>query len=134
MKDTRIGLLPLYVELYDKTVPQMRPQIDEFHKKWPGRLRARSLPCIQAVCAGQKKFQSAVQAFTDAGVDAVVTLHLAYSPSLESEDALKSVDCPILILDTTPSYCFDQSTDEAQIMLNHGIHGVQDMCNLFKTQ
>ena len=44
--------------------------------------------CVQ----DKKEFQSAVQAFTDAGVDAVVTLHLAYSPSLESEDA-ESVDC-----------------------------------------
>ena len=133
MKDTRIGLLPLYVELYDKTVPQMRPQIDEFHKKVARALEGAQLTVhTSSVCRTKKEFQSAVQAFTDAGVDAVVTLHLAYSPSLESEDALKSVDCPILILDTTPSYCFDQSTDEAQIMLNHGIHGVQDMCNLLK--
>lgn len=133
MRDTRIGLLPLYVELYDKTVPQVRPQIDEFHQKVVRALKGAQLTVhTSSVCRTKKEFQSAVQAFAGADVDAIVTLHLAYSPSLESEDALKNVDCPILILDTTPSYCFDQSTDEAQIMLNHGIHGVQDMCNLLK--
>ena len=112
MKDTRIGLLPLYVELYDKTVPQMRPQIDEFHKKVARALEGAQLTVhTSSVCRTKKEFQSAVQAFTDAGVDAVVTLHLAYSPSLESEDALKSVDCPILIL-FRPVY--GRSTDHAQ--------------------
>ncbi len=133
MRDTRIGLLPLYVELYDLTVPQLRPQIDAFHQKVVGALSDAQLTVhTSSVCRTKKEFQGAIQAFVDAEVDAIVTLHLAYSPSLESEDALKNVDCPILILDTTPNYCFDQSTDEAQIMLNHGIHGVQDMCNLLK--
>ena len=133
MRNTRIGLLPLYVELYDRTMPQLRPQIDEFHKKVVGALEGAQLTVHTSnVCRTKKEFNDAIQAFTKKDVDAIVTLHLAYSPSLESEGALKNTQCPILILDTTPSYCFDQSTDEAQIMLNHGIHGVQDMCNLLK--
>ena len=45
-------------------------------------------------------------------------------------DALAGTDLPIVVLDTTPGYAFGPTTDPAEIMYNHGIHGVQDMCNL----
>jgi L-arabinose isomerase len=59
-----------------------------------------------------------------------VTLHLAYSPSLESAKVLARTKLPLIVLDTTPTWSFAPSQDPAEIMYNHGIHGVQDMCNL----
>jgi len=59
-----------------------------------------------------------------------VTLHLAYSPSLESADALAATGLPLIVLDTTPTYDFGMAQHPDEIMYNHGIHGVQDMCNL----
>jgi L-arabinose isomerase len=63
-------------------------------------------------------------------VDAIVTLHLAYSPSLESVEVLVRTRLPIIVLDTTPDFAFGPSQLPDRIMFNHGIHGVQDMCNL----
>jgi L-arabinose isomerase len=82
------------------------------------------------VCRLANEFADALDFFEKNQADAVVTLHLAYSPSLESEEALKKTKLPIIILDTTPGYTFDQYTGVEAIMYNHGIHGVQDMCNL----
>lgn len=131
MKKPLIGFLPLYVELYDLTTPEIRPDIDAFHEEVVKRLQEKGLEVINVpVCRLASEFASAVQKFKEQDVDAVVTLHLAYSPSLESEKALASVEVPIIILDTTPAYVYDQNTDDDALMKNHGIHGVQDMCNL----
>lgn len=42
---------------------------------------------------------------------------------------LKDTKLPIIILDTTPNFEFTDD-DDLSISYNHGIHGVQDMCNL----
>ncbi len=64
-------------------------------------------------------------------MDLLVTLHLAYSPSLESADALAAAPAPLLILDVTPDAVFDQNRSiPASSITNHGIHGVQDLANL----
>lgn len=133
MQKPRIGLLPFYIELYDLTMPEIRPSIDAFHEQVAQRLEEQDLDIVQTkVCRVACEFEEAVQYFRDQDVDAVVTLHLAYSPSLESSEALKKLDVPILVLDTTPDYVYDQTTDAGALMLNHGIHGVQDMCNLLR--
>ena len=38
----------------------------------------------------------------------------------------------MIVLNTTPDYAFAESSTQDNIMNNHGIHGVQDMCNLLK--
>ncbi len=131
MKKPRVGLLPLYVELYDLTTPEIRPDIDAFHHLISNRLTDAGLEVVNVpVCRLAKEFEEAIHRFEEANVDAIVTLHLAYSPSLESEKALAATALPLIIMDTTPDYVYDQTTDVSKMMLNHGIHGVQDMCNL----
>ncbi|MBR5445569.1 MAG: hypothetical protein IKV57_05580, partial [Clostridia bacterium] len=83
-------------------------------------------------CRIKNEFEQAVRAFEDAGVDALVTLHMAYSPSLESLDVLLKTDLPIIILDTTPTLEFTQTQSPVHIDYCHGIHGVMDMCSMLK--
>ena len=131
MRCPKIGLLPMYVELYDRSVPEVRPAINAAHAYAVKRLQASGLDVITSdVCRLAEEFTTAIKFFETENVDAIVTLHLAYSPSLESEKALAATNLPIIILDTTPDFTYDQFTDSAALMLNHGIHGVQDMCNL----
>lgn len=131
MTGFKIGLLPLYLELYDTACPEIRPRINEIYGRIAGKLReaGMDLVCVQ-VCRVKEEFQSAVDTFEQEDVCAVITLHLAYSPSLESIDALCRIHVPLIVLDTTDTASFDSKTDPVEIMYNHGIHGVQDMCNL----
>jgi L-arabinose isomerase len=78
----------------------------------------------------ESEFKVAVQDLEGKKLDALITLHLAYSPSLESAKVLAATKLPLVVLDTTPDYAFGPDTTPALIMNNHGIHGVQDMCNL----
>ena len=128
---SKIGLLPLYLELYDETCAFMRPKIENFRDTIVKQLESRGLDMVcTPICRLQAEFAAAVKMLEEEGVCAIVTLHLAYSPSLECIDALAQTKLPLLVLDTTESYAFDATVDADEIMYNHGIHGVQDMCNL----
>jgi L-arabinose isomerase len=132
MARAKLGILPLYLKLYDDVDDgSRRKRIDEFPRTIAGELGKRGLEVVTApVCRIRKEFAAAVKKLEAEKVDAIVTLHLAYSPSLESSDVLAATKLPIIVLDTTPTYSFSPTTDPDELMYNHGIHGVQDMCNL----
>lgn len=131
MEKTKIGLLPFYLKLYDDLLPDRRPRIEGFYAVIADAFRARGVEVVTVpVCRVRKEFKQAVGRFEAERVDAIVTLHLAYSPSLESAEALAGTRLPVLVLDTTPTYAYGPGQDPEELMYNHGIHGVQDMCNL----
>ncbi|HHW30998.1 MAG TPA: hypothetical protein GXX20_04880 [Clostridiaceae bacterium] len=131
MRKVKVGLLPLYIKLYDDANPSMRIRIDAFRDAIIDELTKRGLEVVAApVCRIEPEFEEAVSNFEKNDVDAIVTLHLAYSPSLESSDILAKTKLPIIVLDTTPTFNFSPSQQTEEISYNHGIHGVQDMCNL----
>lgn len=130
MHKIKVGLLPLYLALYDQTDPQVRPMIDAFGNKVCQLLKDAGLDVVcQPVCRISEEFEAAVARLNETDVCAVITLHLAYSPSLESVHALSRLHVPVIVMDTTPDFSFDQKTPVETIMYNHGIHGVQDLCN-----
>jgi L-arabinose isomerase len=133
MAPTKIGLLPLYLKLYDDSpsIRARRPRVDEFPRIIAAELTKRGFDVVTApVCRIEKEFAAALGKLESQGVDALMTLHLAYSPSLESSRVLAGTKLPIIVLDTTPTFSMDPGQNPAEIMFNHGIHGVQDMCNV----
>ncbi len=131
MNKIKIGFLPLYLKLYDECCPELRSQFEAFAKTITEEYEKRNIEVIAApICSVKAEFAEAAKNFEEAQVDAILTLHLAYSPSLESADILSKTDLPIVILDTTPDFEFGFEQKTEAIMFNHGIHGVQDMCNL----
>ena len=134
MNKIKIGYLPLYIKLYDDSNPHYRDPMVAHMKTLISMLESEGLEVVAAdVCRIKPEFEAAAKLFNDADVDAVVTQHLAYSPSLESIDALLSIKAPLIVLDTTPDYeLLSKAGYYSGISNNHGIHGVQDMCNLLK--
>ena len=131
MKQAKIGLLPLYIKLYDDYSQGMRPGIDAYHNAVIDALKDQDLTVVTTdVCRVKPEFEAAVALFEKEQVDAIVTLHLAYSPSLESIDAIAGTDLPVIVLDTTKDFEFDFDVYADAVSYNHGIHGVQDFCNL----
>ncbi|UCH35039.1 MAG: hypothetical protein JSV65_01430 [Armatimonadota bacterium] len=131
MRKPKIGLLPFYLELYDRAMPEVRARAEAFYVTIAAELGSRGLEVATApVCRVRQEFGAAIASFEDAKADAVVTVHLAYSPSLESADALAATKLPLIVLDTTPAEAYGPDQDPDELMYNHGVHGVQDMCNL----
>src|ERR1035437_3573618 len=133
MSKPKVGLLPLYIKLYDDMWPEMRTRIDGCKQQITSALGERGLEVTTApVCREEPEFKAAVGDFEKAGMDAIVTLHMAYSPSLESSAALAATRLPIIVLDTTPTYGYGPHQEAVELLYNHGIHGVQDKCNLLR--
>lgn len=124
----KIGLLPFYIKLYDDRAPKYSAPLRTFPKEITAILKKQGFEVLEAdACRIESEFEAAVKKFEQEGCQAIATVHLAYSPSLESIRPLSSTDLPIVVLDTTPDGSFNGPD---QVMPNHGIHGVQDFCNL----
>ena len=135
MKKQKVAYLPLYVKLYDETDPSWRVPLVDHMNKLIGLIEAEGFEVVPAdeVCRVKEEFERAAEKFnSDPEIVAVITQHLAYSPSLESIDALRSLKMPIIVFDTTPDYELLSADNEDRIMTNHGIHGVQEMCSMLK--
>jgi len=135
-KKIKVGFLPLYIKLYDDfSGLAYRAPMEKYMNMCISMLESQGIEVIPAdqVCRIKPEFDAAAAKFNDADVDAVITMHLAYSPSLESIEALLSLKAPIIVFDSTPDYeLIKVAGYEGRIGPNHGIHGVQDMCNLLK--
>lgn len=127
----RIGLLPLYLKLYDDVSPALRQQVAGFCEVLTSGFGNLGLEVVSSgICRIEPEFSAAVDQFTRQDVDAVVSVHLAYSPSLEALQPLLSCRIPLILLDTTPDYAFGPHQAAEKISVNHGIHGVQDLCSM----
>lgn len=127
----KIGLLPLYLALYDEHAPAARPRLEAFYASVAECLeRAGDTVIRTPFCRLAEEFSATVTTLEAEGADVLMTLHMAYSPSLECIDALTATTLPIVVLDVTETLAFGPDTSPAQIMYNHGIHGVMDMCHM----
>ena len=128
----KIGLLPLYIKLYDDVAPDVRPRLNEFYEKIAVEFENRGIEVVRSeFCRIEPEFKATVSKFENEGAEVIVTLHMAYSPSLEGIEALCNTNLPIVVLDTTETLEFTNEQSEGEIMYNHGIHGVMDMCSMF---
>ena len=135
MKQTpKIGLLPMYLALYDECMPEARAEFAPFVEQVADAFTARNVSVVRTedVCRVSAEFEAATAEFEAQNVDLIVTLHLAYSPSLESADALTRTQLPLLMLDTTMDAGFGRDIGSARIMYNHGIHGVMDLASVLR--
>lgn len=133
MQKIKIGFLPLYIKLYDDTSPELRLRLEKFYEQMADALEKRGLEVIRTpFCRIEPEFRKAVAEYEAQNAVCIVTLHMAYSPSLESAEALLQTELPVVVLDTTMTYAFGPDQDPDEIDYNHGIHGVMDFCNLLK--
>ncbi|MBN1838076.1 MAG: hypothetical protein JW820_19615 [Spirochaetales bacterium] len=128
---SRIGLLPLYMDLFDQALPELRARVSRFAATIVQELGKRGAEVLPApLCARRAAIREAVAGFEKAEADALVTLHVTYSPSLEAAPELARTGLPLIVLDTTPRFDFGRAQELIEVLLNQGIHGVQDLCNL----
>lgn len=129
----KIGYLPLYIKLYDE-IGTKRDVMQKFYEETAEMFREKGLAVVTSdFCRVASEFKETVKRFEDENVDAIVTWHAAYSPSLESIEVLANTHLPVIVFDSTPTEVFDMDAILAgAISWNHGIHGVMDMCSMLK--
>ncbi len=129
----KIGLLPLYITLYDTITRNYRKRFEPFYDTIAKMMTDRGIEVLRCeFCMGEDDFRKTISYFEDEKCDALVTLHMAYSPSLKSAEYLINTKLPIIVCDTTETEDFSDKQSPDEIMYCHGIHGVMDMCNILK--
>jgi len=127
------GLLPFYLAFYDEIDTTWRDRYTAFLADIATGLQAHGIGVRTApICCVAAEFATAVADFEAADVDCIITLHLAYSPSLEAIEALCGTELPIVMLDTTMDSAFGIDVDPDRILYNHGIHGVMDLASMLR--
>lgn len=132
-RNPKVGILPLYLKLYDETFPTLRHEFEPLLKKIESEFITYAVDPIRGdICCQEDEIRRVIHAFQTEDIDLLVILHLAYSLSLEALPVLREATCPILLLDTTIDESFDQTVDPNRLMLNHGVHGVQDLACMLR--
>jgi len=127
------GLIPFYLELYDTVFPERRAEFQPMIDALTRELGQRGIQLTASpVCRKAPEFRQAIQQLETSNVDAIVTLHLAYSPSLEAIEAFSATELPLVLFDTTMDAVFGFETKLDRLMYNHGIHGVQDFASVLR--
>lgn len=135
MEKIKIGFLPFYIKLYDDcgSGAKARPRLEPFADRLVEELSEQGFEVVTSpFCRIKEEFKAAIQNFESAGCRAIVTWHAAYSPSLESIEALSGTELPLVVLDTTETYSFAPTQESFEISYCHGIHGVMDMCSMLR--
>lgn len=133
MTTPKIGLLPLYLQFYDTALPGLAERLLPHVHRVQDALQSSGVEVIAGeACRTRPEVARAVERFESASVDAIVTLHLAYSPSLESAPVLAESRLPVILLDTTPDRDFGSQVNPLRLLENHGIHGLQDLASVLR--
>lgn len=131
MGKIRVGILLLYLKLYDKVMPGLRNDFGDLIGGVESVLKDEGFSVeVSKICRTEAEFEDAIDSFEKKDTDVITTLHLAYSPSMEVIGPLAKTRLPIVVFDTTPKPDFSNGPTVEDVMQNHGIHGVQDMCNM----
>lgn len=131
MSEIKVGILQLYFKLYDDAFPDLRFSFEPFINSIGEKLKEKGFKIYtSSICRVEDEFKSAIGDFEKNGVNVIVAVHLAYSLSLESIKPLINTKIPLVIFETTVKYDLSSDFTSEDIMLNHGIEGVQDLCNI----
>ena len=136
MEKIKIAYLPFYTKLYDDGNPKRRDPLKAYTMTLVDMISSQGFEVVlpEDLCRLPEEFEAAAAKFNaDDGIVAVVTQHLAYSPSLSSYKSLLKLKAPIIVFDTTPDYeLLSAALYDERTFANHGIHGVQEMCSMLK--
>lgn len=132
-KRLKAAFAPLYLQLYDEVVPKLRYQIMPMVKHVKNMMQEMADVYELPVITSRDDVRRLSQVCMDVDVDAIVLLHMAYSPSLLVADALKELNKPLLLIDTTCDAGFED-INESYLLKNHGIHGVMDLAAVLRAK
>jgi L-arabinose isomerase len=125
----KVGLLGLMLELYD-LYPELKPKMAAFAEELVDTLSPFAEVDFPGVCNTRDQVGQAVAGFEADPVDLVIVVLLTYAPSHIALPALRRTPLPILILNTQRLFAITEDTSSSDTTENHGMHGVQDLCNV----
>lgn len=130
----KIGFIGLTAELYDKNLPELMDSLKEFSQEFKLILEKIAEVVYFPLVCGKEKMEETFSIFKKENVDGAVLVFLSYSPSFSILPALKEYPLPILIWNTQKIKEITSGFSQENLLNNHGMHGVQDLCSVLKRE
>lgn len=130
MDKPKIGLLPLFLKMYDDTFPKLRAERTEFAKALAQELEGFAEVVFPGMVDTRESAERAYRQFATEGVDLVVLAHLTYNTSLTTLPVLLRSNIPLVIWNTQKIPSVSLEFTYQDLLENHGMHGVQDLANV----
>jgi L-arabinose isomerase len=135
-EDTRfkMGLVPVMIDLYNRLVPGVKDKYEGFLHDV---VRSLDDTRVEVVCEGmactENEIRAACRRCEEAGSDLLVLSHVAYCESGIILPGVTESRLPLLLWPAQPlqRLVAEEYTSEA-MMMNHGVHGTQDLANLLR--
>lgn len=128
----RVGLLGLMLKLYDKAVPKLRSQENEFGSRLAQKLSSFAHVTWGGIANTRHEVERRMEGFAADEVDLIVVVHFSYSPSLIALPELSRTRVPVVLFNTQELAGIDESFSERDMLHNHGMHGQQDLANTLR--
>lgn len=128
----RVGLLGLMLELYDRALPDLKPEQEHFARELVGRLGEVGEVTWGGIAVTRAEVEARMAELRAADVDLVLVVHFSYSPSLIALPALARTDLPVVLFSTQELAGIDDSFGYEAMLKNHGVHGSQDLANVLR--
>lgn len=128
----RVGVLPGIANLYSRAWPELEIKLSEFIKETAGQLGSKEVEVfyckpastLEAIEAGCRELEAA-------NIDLLIVALALYCPSGAMAPALVKVRTPLLLWPVQGMYELTaEGYDWDAVLLNHGVHAVQDLANL----
>jgi len=126
-----VGLLPLYIKLYDDSWPEMRTAVDAFRPAIRRALAPRGWKLSIARSAVAPEFKRVIRGFRASQGGC----HRDLAPwrtrlRLNLRPRWQQRRCPVVFWIPRPLDDYGPRQNPENFFITHGIHGVQSMCNL----
>lgn len=133
-KNIRIGILPGMLDLYNRLCPDLNEDLVKFFNQEVANLQVDGLEFILSslVCT-KKQVEIECKKLLDKDVDLIVVALALYCPSGVLTPSLLKINTPLLLWPTQNMFRLEpKDYDSAVIILNHGVHAVQDLANTLR--
>ena len=128
----RFGLLGLMLELYDRAVPDLKPQQEAFARELVSTLEGLGEVIWEGIAVTREEVDARLAAMQAQGADLVVVVHFSYAPSLIALPGLLRTPLPIVLFNTQQLAAVDENFGYEGMLRNHGVHGQQDLANVLR--
>lgn len=129
MSKVKVGLLGLMLELYD-ALPDLKPRMAAFAQELGMSLSTIADVDFPGVCNTRDQVDRTVAEFEANDKDLILVVLLTYAPSHIALPALLHTRLPVVIFNTQQLLSITPDVTSDETLWNHGMHGVQDLCNV----
>ena len=130
----KVGFIGLSLELYKKNLPELMRSLESFSQELRVILEGMAEVIHYPLACNEEDVESAFSEFERENVDGVILVFLSYSTSLSLLPSLKRHLLPILIWNTQKIEEITPTFSREDLLNNHGMHGVQDLCSVLNRE